>query len=198
MRQVLNLTANRIQAVALKHFSGNGYDGTSLAEIASEVGIKKPSIYAHFSSKFDLFSAVVEEVSEDYRAYRNNVISNSVSLNFEQRLFSIFSSMITYFINDRVKMAFWVRLWMFPPAESRDELLGPWKNLNRKFIDEIAIIFEQGMNEGFVRAGNPQDMAHTYLCLLDGFLTRVIISDDADYSRHMEQVWKCFWAGAKA
>jgi len=192
------LTAKKIQAVALKHFSQKGYDGTSLADIAGEVGIKKPSIYAHFESKFDLFAAVVEEVSEDYRAYRQTVISGSSSMDFEQHLFNIFSSMITYFIQDRVKMAFWVRLWMFPPAESPEALLEPWKNLNKTFLDEVIAIFEQGISEGHVRQGSPQDMAHTYLCLLDGFLTRVIISDDADYSQHMTQVWQCFWAGAKA
>lgn len=192
------MTAKRIQAVALKHFSQKGYDGTSLAEIAGEVGIKKPSIYAHFSSKYDLFSAVVEEVSEDYRTYRHIIMSESARMDFEQRLFNIFSSLITYFIQDRTKMAFWVRLWMFPPAESREDTLGPWRNLNKTFTDEIAVVFEQGISEGRIRQGNARDMAHTYLCLLDGFLTRVIISDDADYSRHLTQVWKCFWAGAKA
>ncbi|MBD2807322.1 helix-turn-helix transcriptional regulator, partial [Xenorhabdus sp. ZM] len=47
----MKMTANRIKAVALSHFARYGYEGTSLANIAQEVGIKKPSIYAHFKGK---------------------------------------------------------------------------------------------------------------------------------------------------
>lgn len=49
------LTANRIQLIALSHFAKYGYAGTSLSKVAEEVGIKKPSIYAHYKSKEDLF-----------------------------------------------------------------------------------------------------------------------------------------------
>lgn len=192
------MTAKRILTVALKHFSEKGYDGTSLAEIAGEVGIKKPSIYAHYSSKYDLFLSVVEEVAEDYRNYRHRLISDTQSLAFEQRLFTIFESTITYFIQDRIKMAFWVRMWMFPPADAHDIILAPWKNLNLNFVEVITAIFEQGIAQGAIRSGEARDMAHTYLCLLDGFLTRVIICEDDNYSKLLPQIWNCFWAGAKA
>lgn len=192
------MTAKRILAASLKHFSEKGYDGTSLAEIAGEVGIKKPSIYAHYKSKYDLFLAVVEEVVGDYRNYRQQLLLDTAAMNFEQRLYNIFASMINYFVRDRVKMAFWVRVWMFPPAESRDTVLVPWKTMNNAFIDVIEDMFKEGIVKGSVRSGIARDMANTYLCLLDGFLTRVIITDDEDYVKMLPQVWKCFWDGAKA
>lgn len=192
------MTAKRILAVALKQFSEKGYDATSLAEIAGEVGIKKPSIYAHYKSKYDLFLAVVEDVAEEYREFRQELVLNTERMSFEKCLYSIFQATITYFVQDRIRMAFWVRVWMFPPAEARETILVPWQNLNLAFIDVIAEIFEQGMAHGEVTSGNAKDMAHTYLCLLDGFLTRVIISNDANYAQLLPQVWNCFWSGAKA
>ncbi len=44
-------TKERIFDVALDLFSKKGYDSVSLREIAEEVGIKKSSIYSHYSSK---------------------------------------------------------------------------------------------------------------------------------------------------
>ena len=44
-------TKEKIFDVALDLFSKKGYDSVSLREIAEEVGIKKSSIYSHYSSK---------------------------------------------------------------------------------------------------------------------------------------------------
>lgn len=192
------MTAKRILEVALKHFSEKGYDGTSLAEIAGEVGIKKPSIYAHYNSKYDLFLAVVEQVADDYRNYRQQLLVESEAMNFEKRLYNIFASMIDYFVQDRIKMSFWVRAWMFPPAEAQGTILVPWKAMHNAFAAAIEAIFKEGIANGEVRDGIAGDMANTYLCLLDGFLTRAIITDDDNYVKMLPQVWKCFWDGAKA
>lgn len=56
------MSAGRIQEAALLRFAAQGYDATSLAQIAGDVGIKTPSIYAHFKSKQALFLGIVEYV----------------------------------------------------------------------------------------------------------------------------------------
>ena len=51
---------NLLDAAALR-FCARGYDGTSMRDIASDVGIKAGSIYYHFESKTELLIAVHEE-----------------------------------------------------------------------------------------------------------------------------------------
>jgi AcrR family transcriptional regulator len=51
-------TKERIFEVALDLFSQKGYDAVSMREIAEAVGIKKASLYSHFSSKDDLLEQI--------------------------------------------------------------------------------------------------------------------------------------------
>ncbi|MDD4542044.1 MAG: helix-turn-helix domain containing protein [Eubacteriales bacterium] len=53
---------------ALKLFSERGYSGVSMREIAADVGIKAASIYNHFHGKEDIFQALLDLMSEHYKA----------------------------------------------------------------------------------------------------------------------------------
>ena len=52
-------TARRIMDAAEDLFAIQGYDGTSLRQIADRAGIKEPGLYNHFSGKQGLYEAVL-------------------------------------------------------------------------------------------------------------------------------------------
>jgi len=53
-------TRERIRSEAAALFSEYGFNGTSMAELASAVGITKSSLYHHFPSKQALLSEIIE------------------------------------------------------------------------------------------------------------------------------------------
>lgn len=59
-------TRDEILNVALDLFSVNGYEATSISQIADAVGIRKASLYSHFSSKQEILDNVVESVLKGY------------------------------------------------------------------------------------------------------------------------------------
>lgn len=80
-------TKQRILSESLRLFSENGYDAVSVAEIASAVGIKAPSLYKHYKSKRDIFDSILKKMSEadGFYADENNMPNvddeyNNVSL----------------------------------------------------------------------------------------------------------------------
>ncbi|GAA1841300.1 TetR/AcrR family transcriptional regulator [Asanoa iriomotensis] len=54
-------TRGRIQAVALELFTENGYEKTSLREIAERLGVTKAALYYHFKSKDEIVSSFAED-----------------------------------------------------------------------------------------------------------------------------------------
>ena len=178
-------------------FSEKGYEATTLADIAQEIGIKKPSIYAHFPSKMNLFLVIVEAVKNDYRSCWLEALEKSAHLPADERLNFILFSVSSYFINHKDNLSFLVRIWLFPPAECVNDALVPLHELNAELITEIATIFKKGMDDRIFQRESPQEMAHAYFCLLDGYLSRVIRYPDFDYKKALSIIWKSFMLNPK-
>ena len=59
-------TKERILDAALTLFAENGYDGTSVEQIANIVGIKAPSLYKHYKGKEDILNALIDSAETWY------------------------------------------------------------------------------------------------------------------------------------
>lgn len=57
-------TRDQILAAARRLYVEQGYDKTSLREVADEVGVTKAALYYHFRSKEDLLLALLEPLNE--------------------------------------------------------------------------------------------------------------------------------------
>lgn len=62
-------TKYEILEAALELFSVQGFEATSISQIASAVGIRKASLYSHFENKQAIMDALVKVVLEQYNAH---------------------------------------------------------------------------------------------------------------------------------
>ncbi len=61
-----NSTRDEILEAALELFSVNGYEATSISQLADAVGIRKASLYSHFANKQEILDTVISTVLGGY------------------------------------------------------------------------------------------------------------------------------------
>ena len=74
-------TKERILETALELFARSGYMGTSMSDIAGQLGITKAALYKHYASKSEILDSIVERMNQmDYERARKNTICPNLSL----------------------------------------------------------------------------------------------------------------------
>ena len=73
-------TRERILDVALDLFTDQGFDGTSMREIAERLQISKPAIYHHFTSKDEILMALHMRLHDFGTAALNRLAGQTVTL----------------------------------------------------------------------------------------------------------------------
>lgn len=110
------MTKDDILSAGIKIIETEGFDRLTLSSLASELGVKKPSIYHYFASKDEIISELYVRARELLRKHTFRV---DFTLSAEEVLTAVYLH--------------WEALW-------RDEEIGPYLSLlsQRESIDEEA------------------------------------------------------------
>lgn len=68
-------TKQEILDASLNLFSTQGYEATSMSQIAEAVGIRKASLYSHFASKQEILDSLLKTVLEQYN--KDSIFANA-------------------------------------------------------------------------------------------------------------------------
>ena len=141
-------TARRILDVAEDLFAQQGYEGTSLRQIAAGAGIKEPGLYNHFAGKQALYEAVL------HRALNPMVEAMSTHLDDASRLkdYTDLPSVMTDLLLEHPQMAALFQQAMQGDSDSvGNQLVAQW----------LETLFNQGMRSledvGAMGAGSSQE-----------------------------------------
>jgi AcrR family transcriptional regulator len=137
---------------AARLFVSRGYNGTSIGEIASSLGITKPAIYYHFRSKADI-------LAEIYRAAANEMVAriamHGTYWTPEQRLHQMMNDVMDVIREMPVEITvFYQEGPMLDnnfPRRQANEL----RALEKRFTDYVTDCVEDAMDAGVMRRVDP-------------------------------------------
>lgn len=185
------MTINQIRKAALINFTKKGYEGTSLSDIAQEVGIKKQSIYSHFKNKdalfLDIMNGVVKEETEflyTFFAQQNYNLQNYL-MDFILKLKK------QYIESEQSNMKFILRMAYMPPFHLREEVI---KNFNLYFLELERLINKLFSNETNISIKN-NNATLSFMTMLDGLLVALIYGGVERFDQKLKASWEIYWTG---
>ncbi|CAN7367561.1 TetR/AcrR family transcriptional regulator [Rossellomorea sp. LjRoot5] len=190
----MNDNKRLIKNVALDLFGQKGYEDTSLAEIAKEVGIKKPSIYNHFRSKEDLFIEVIEDlIVSEVTAYRKaeGTMNHQEPLKNIKVLFDLFCHRLM----TTKEALLWKRVTFFPPEQFKDLIQEQFIHFEKVTTSILVSVYKEGVNQEMFQGVTEDEFVASFLCLVDGVFLEHHYYTDEIFQQRIESAWKVYALG---
>jgi TetR/AcrR family transcriptional regulator len=177
---------DRILTAATRLFAQRGYNATSVQSVATEVGIRAPSLLYHFPSKELLRDAVLEALLARWKDIVPKVLLAATS--GRDRFDGVIGEVVAFFDEEPMRARLLLRESLDRPEQVQaliTEHLAPWMSLLTEFI-------KLGQSEGRIHADlDPEAyVSEVVLLILSHFalggIASAALTEDLEERRHSE------------
>ena len=170
--------ADQILTAARKCFLEQGYFATKMDAIAKESGLSKGGIYFHFSSKREIFRALVEEEYQVAMAIIHRVTDSETDVT--EMLTELGAHFVELFAqSDRSRFMVIIGEMALRDAEIAHLL----KELQLSYFETVSQILIKGIDQGDIRGVDVDATAMMLKSLMDGVQANFAIGIDLDLEK---------------
>ncbi len=182
------MTKQEIVDHALTLFMNQGYEGASMSDLAAATGIKKASLYAHYSGKEEIFSAVFTGVVEEYRETIALLTLRRDEESALTRLERMFRAFLRYCHNNP-RMYFWDRYFYFAPEFIKERMERETRETQGEFLQVIQSAISEGIARDEIRSQPVESAALSYYYLMIGLSMSVKLYDREALEQDISSAW---------
>jgi TetR/AcrR family transcriptional repressor of mexJK operon len=130
-------------------FMENGFDGTSMDEVARRAGVSKQTVYSHFSGKEQLFSAAVHQKVDEH--FPEDAFASIENRSLETNLFHVSKMYCALMVSDDAMNMFRLLVSAAPKGPTLanifwqagpEEMLGKLKSFLQVYVDRGELVIE--------------------------------------------------------
>ena len=181
---------------ALPIFAARGFYGTSMADIADAVGVRKATLYSHFDSKETIFRNLIDAVIAEQLDFVRKFFESSKGDLPLLQLEKYFRGYIKHCWKNP-KVDFWIKYYYFPPVELKKEILSKTHKYENIISEKLAEIVECGIKSGHIIKRNSWEITVTYYSLLIGLVMSLDYYTDKGLEKDVSACISVFLNGIK-
>lgn len=156
-------TQQRILCAAESLFAHQGYDSTTIDQIARAAGLTKGAVYYFFKNKAELFCTIVDRGIDYIEAECRAILEETRSSR------EIAQDVISFYINISYDNAS-LFLILFGSRSADPDVRAMFDERIRRLLECIRNIFQSGMDDGLLRQVNPGILARMFAGVIYGLL----------------------------
>lgn len=183
------MTRAKLIQAAFHNFGEHGYNGSSLAQIAEESGIKKQSIYTYFKSKDELYLAIYERAMLNELEFMKAAMTSYAQQSIEEKLLPLLQQ-VEQRMGQYVETKFFIRSTYLTPPHLAQTLT----KLTYYYLDYLEQLFEDYFTTQHITV-SPQEAAISYLALLDSLYVEMLYGGNERFLKRLHASWKIFYKG---
>jgi AcrR family transcriptional regulator len=160
-------------------FINRGYVAARVEDVAKRAGLSKGAVYFYFSSKRELFMALVQEEHENTYSFLDQAEGDPRMAAI--KLLDLGQKYLDYFAGLKSPPRFF--LMMCEQGIRDEEIREECQAVHQRFVDAATRILAQGMAEGAFRTADPQAVAQMLKAMIDGMAGQSAIGIRPDRDR---------------
>jgi AcrR family transcriptional regulator len=188
-------THDKLRHEAAALFAKRGYGGTSMADIAKRVGVRKASLYNYYDSKADLMVDLLERCLAEWG--RSCKLEFPPGTSIEERMASYLRAALKFTLDNPQAVGL-IRLAAGQmPRDLRRRVHAIVEAYEIQWRLELAEVFQEAIDNGEVEEADPKDLGLFWGVFVDGLIIRQIFADlDSDqFMQEVPVLWEMFWRG---
>jgi AcrR family transcriptional regulator len=155
----------QILQTAVRLFSTHGFSGTTTRKIAEAAGVSEAMVFKHFSTKEDLYGAILHEKACEEGSHRfpwdgNEPLQKAIE---EKDDFNVFYQIALHAMNKQQADVGFMRLMFFSALEEHELAERFFTEFVSKVYDFIGGYVEQRQKDGEMREVNPRVVVRAFI-----------------------------------
>ena len=158
----------QILQTAVHLFSTHGFRGTTTRKIAEAAGVSEAMVFKHFSTKEDLYGAILHEKACEEGSHRfpwdgNELLQKAIE---EKDDLNVFYQIALHAINKQQADVGFMRLMFFSALEEHELAERFFTEFVSKVYDFIGGYVEQRQKDGAMREINPRVVVRAFIGMI--------------------------------
>lgn len=193
-------THQNIRNAAIRLFAANGFDGTSIDEIAKAVGIRKASLYSHIAGKEELYKEVFQEVLRWDIEYFRNLSKDLQGRSTEEKLHTILLHYCQIYTDEtkKARSLFLNRTMLFPPDFLSDQTRSIFENYEKTYDNIVKEVMEEGIASKALKKADVEELLAFLYCIIDGLFMQSCYYSPEEFHHRFNAVWSVFWQSIRS